>query len=65
MNLGSLVTIANMMPSNFLHFVFHNGVYEFSGGQPLPGKGKAAFCSLAKAAGSNVKGVKVISPWAA
>jgi thiamine pyrophosphate-dependent acetolactate synthase large subunit-like protein len=51
MNLGSLVTIANMMPSNFLHFVFHNGVYEFSGGQPLPGEGKVNFCGLANAAG--------------
>jgi sulfopyruvate decarboxylase subunit beta len=51
MNLGSLVTISNMMPSNFLHFVFYNGVYEFSGGQPLPGAGKVDFCGLAKAAG--------------
>lgn len=51
MNLGSLVTVANMMPANFHHFVFHNGVYEFSGGQPLPGEGKVDFCGLAKAAG--------------
>jgi sulfopyruvate decarboxylase subunit beta len=51
MSLGSLVTIANMMPSNFLHFIFHNGIYEFSGGQPLPGVGKVNFCRLAKAAG--------------
>jgi sulfopyruvate decarboxylase subunit beta len=51
MNLGSLVTIANMAPRNFLHFVFCNGVYEFSGGQPLPGGAEVDFCGLARCAG--------------
>ena len=35
MNLGSLVTIANMAPSNLIHFVFENSVYRTTGGQPL------------------------------
>ncbi|MBI2846409.1 MAG: thiamine pyrophosphate-binding protein [Chloroflexi bacterium] len=51
MNLGSLVTIANQAPANFLHFVFENGVYQNTGGQPIPGAGKFDFSRLARAAG--------------
>ncbi len=51
MNLGSLVTIANMAPANLVHFVFNNGVYELSGRQPLPGARHIDFCGLAKSAG--------------
>src|SRR5215216_8097775 len=36
MNLGSLVTIANAKPKNLVHFVFENGLYEVTGGQPVP-----------------------------
>ncbi len=36
MNLGSLVTIAGQQPANLYHFVFDNGIYAVTGGQPLP-----------------------------
>jgi thiamine pyrophosphate-dependent acetolactate synthase large subunit-like protein len=36
MNLGSLVTIANVAPANLTLLVFDNGVYEVTGGQPTP-----------------------------
>ncbi|MFC1916407.1 thiamine pyrophosphate-dependent enzyme [Chloroflexota bacterium] len=51
MNLGSLVTIANMAPSNLVHFVLENEVYETTGGQPVPMAGKLNFAGFAKAAG--------------
>ena len=51
MQLGSLLTIANAAPRRFLHVVFHNGVYDTSGGQPLPAEGAASFATLAEGAG--------------
>ncbi len=51
MNLGSLVTIANAAPANLVLMVVENGVYEITGGQPLPGIGKFSFAALARAAG--------------
>ncbi len=51
MNLGSLVTIANMAPPNLIHFVFENGVYRTSGCQPIPGVAKISFAGFAKNAG--------------
>jgi phosphonopyruvate decarboxylase len=50
MNLGTLVTIANQKP-DLVHFVFENGVYETTGGQPLPGEGLFSFAKMAEAAG--------------
>jgi phosphonopyruvate decarboxylase len=38
MNLGSLVTVAGKKPANFYHFVFDNGVYAVTGGQPVPNR---------------------------
>jgi len=51
MNLGSLVTIANMAPPNLIHFVFENNVYRTTGGQPVPGAGKLGFTGFARYAG--------------
>jgi phosphonopyruvate decarboxylase len=51
MNLGSLVTIAGAAPANLYHIVLDNGMYAMTGGQPLPGEGKADVAELAKAAG--------------
>ncbi len=51
MNLGSLVTIANMAPPNLIHFVFENSVYRITGGQPIPNAGKFSFMGLAREAG--------------
>ena len=51
MNLGSLVTIANMAPPNLLHFVFENTVYQTTGGQPVPASGKVNLRAIAEGAG--------------
>ncbi len=51
MNLGGLVTIANMAPPNLIHFLFENGVYRETGGQPIPHAGKFGFAALARDAG--------------
>ena len=51
MNLGTLVTIANKSPENLYHFVFENGVYAVTGGQPIPGSSNVSFQNMAKDAG--------------
>ena len=51
MNLGTLVTIANIAPKNFIHFVCHNGTYEANGAHPIPGNEKLDFSGIAQAAG--------------
>jgi phosphonopyruvate decarboxylase len=48
MNLGSLVTIAQMAPPNLIHFLFNNGVYRCTGGQPVPRAGGIDFASLSR-----------------
>lgn len=51
MNLGSLVTVGNKAPENLYHFVFENGVYAITGGQPVPGSGDTNFAGMAREAG--------------
>ena len=51
MNLGSLVTIAQMAPPNLVHFLFNNGVYRCTGGQPVPRAGRIDFVSLSQDVG--------------
>lgn len=51
MNLGSLVTIANVAPKNFYHFVMDNAVYATTGGQEIPGGGEASLAGMARSAG--------------
>ena len=51
MNLGSLVTIANVAPPNLFHFVCENGVYEVNGSHPIPGQGRVRFADFARGAG--------------
>ena len=51
MNLGSLVTIANLAPKNFVHFVSHNGMYEVNGKFPVPGGHNVDFAGIAREAG--------------
>jgi thiamine pyrophosphate-dependent acetolactate synthase large subunit-like protein len=51
MQLGSLATIGAEGPRNFYHFVFHNGVYAFSGDQEIPGGMDLDFAAMALAAG--------------
>lgn len=51
MNLGVLVSIAHVAPRNLILFVFENEIYEVTGGQPIPGHGRAEFSDMAKGAG--------------
>ena len=51
MNLGAMVTIADQTPNNLCHILFDNGVYAVTGGQPVPGAGRADWYSLAQSAG--------------
>jgi len=53
MNLGTLVTIAQVAPPNLIHFVFENGVYEANGSHPIPGRDVVSFTGLARSAGIN------------
>jgi sulfopyruvate decarboxylase subunit beta len=51
MNLGTLVTIANAAPKNFIHCVCENGTYETNGAVRIPNAGTVSFTGLATAAG--------------
>jgi phosphonopyruvate decarboxylase len=51
MQLGTLATIAGAAPPNLYHFVFKNGVYQVSGGQPIPAAGRIDFALMARGAG--------------
>jgi thiamine pyrophosphate-dependent acetolactate synthase large subunit-like protein len=51
MQLGSLVSIADLQPANLVHVVFENGIYETSGGQSVPGRQVADLTSIALASG--------------
>ena len=51
MNLGSLVTIANAAPKNYIHCLCENGTYETNGSVPIPRAGQIRFVDMAKAAG--------------
>lgn len=51
MNLGSLVTVGEVAPKNFYHFVCNNGVYEANGSHPTPGSDNIDFSGLAASAG--------------
>src|SRR5262245_49729258 len=50
MNLGCLVTLTDN-PADLFLVVIDNGVYEVTGGQPVPGAGRTDFAGLARAAG--------------
>jgi phosphonopyruvate decarboxylase len=51
MNLGTLVTIAQAAPRNFVHCLCQNGTYETNGAVSIPGRGTVSFPGLAQAAG--------------
>ena len=64
MSLGSLVTIAGEAPKNFVMIIMDNGVYEVTGGQPMPAR--PDFVELARASGiRNVHRFTSASDWAA
>lgn len=51
MNLGTLATISEQSPTNFIHFVFQDGRYITTGGQPVPGGMNVDFSGVAGAMG--------------
>jgi sulfopyruvate decarboxylase subunit beta len=51
MNLGSLVTIANQGPTNYIHCLCENGCYETNGSVLTPRSGQIRFADFAKTAG--------------
>ena len=51
MNLGGLVTVAGQQPHNLVHFVFEDGIYSTTGGQPIPGAGMFDLVGIATSAG--------------
>ena len=51
MNLGAMVTMANKAPTNMCHFLFNNGVYAVTGGQPIPGAEQTDWEGMARSAG--------------
>lgn len=51
LNLGSLATIANQNPKNFIHVVFDNACYESSRGAPTATAGVTDLAAIAKGAG--------------
>ncbi len=51
MNLGTIVTIANAAPKNFIHCVCENGTYETNGAVPIPRHESFTFTGLAREAG--------------
>ena len=51
MNLGTMVTISEQAPDNLIHFVFDNGIYAITGGQPVPGAERVNWKNAAAAAG--------------
>jgi thiamine pyrophosphate-dependent acetolactate synthase large subunit-like protein len=65
MSLGCLVTLANHRVDLYL-IVIDNGVYEVTGGQPIPGAGCTDFARLARAAGiQRVYSCQTIEEWRA
>jgi phosphonopyruvate decarboxylase len=51
MSLGSLLTVAGAAPTNFVHILWENEVYQANGAHPLPASGKADYAGMALAAG--------------
>jgi sulfopyruvate decarboxylase subunit beta len=51
MNLGTLATIANHAPANFILLIVDNGAYGSTGDQPTHTAGKTDLAAMAKGAG--------------
>jgi len=51
MGLGILLTIAELKPANFYHFLLDNECYGTTGGQPVPNAKNVDYMMMAKAAG--------------
>ncbi|NJD19043.1 MAG: thiamine pyrophosphate-binding protein [Gemmatimonadetes bacterium] len=51
MTLGTLATVVGSGVTNYLLVVVENGSYEITGHQPIPGRGRVDFGTLARGAG--------------
>src|SRR5262249_54919317 len=51
MNLGSLVTIANEAPKNYVHCLCENRTYDTNGSVPIPRAAQIRFVDMTRAAG--------------
>lgn len=51
MGLGILLTVAELKPANFYHFLLDNECYATTGGQPVPNAKNVDYAMLAKASG--------------
>ena len=51
MNLGSLSTIANLCPQNYLLIILDNGTYGSTGDQPTFSQARTSIAGIAKSAG--------------
>lgn len=51
MGLGILLTVAELKPANFYHFLLDNECYATTGGQPVPNAKNVDYMMLAKASG--------------
>lgn len=51
MSLGTLVTVCQTPPANFVLFVLQNNTFEVTGNQAIPGAGKINMVMLAKGSG--------------
>jgi sulfopyruvate decarboxylase subunit beta len=51
MCLGTMVTIAHKLPTNYVLVIIDNGSYEVTGSQPLPSVGSYDFAAIARGAG--------------
>ena len=56
MSLGTLVTINQTPPANFVLFVLQNDTFEVTGNQPIPGAGMINLALIAEGAGFQVVG---------
>jgi thiamine pyrophosphate-dependent acetolactate synthase large subunit-like protein len=50
-NLGSLVTVGSAATENLVHFLFEDGSYISTGGQPIPGLDRIDFKAFAESGG--------------
>lgn len=51
MGLGILLTVAELRPANFYHFLLDNECYATTGGQPVPNAGNVDYGAIARGAG--------------
>ena len=62
MNLGTLATIADQGPDNYLLTIIDNGVYGSTGGQPTCAARRADLASIARGQGCGMYGPRAPRP---